>query len=94
MIFVFDVFSRRRRIKVLSSRRFNIEKTSNHVHEFPVVCPEEQSQLNQEGKSPGDLPRERPHMEFIWDELLSDWLLFVCREGSWFRLNPSDGFGQ
>lgn len=27
-------------------------------------------------------------MEFIWDQLLSDWLLFVCREGLWIRLDP------
>lgn len=77
------VCPRRLRTKVLSSRRLNIAKTSNHAHGFRVVWPEEQSQLNQEGKSPSDFPRERPDMEVKWDELLSDWLLFVCREGSW-----------
>lgn len=70
-----------------------LKKTSNHVHGFSLVWPEEQSQLNQERRSPGDLPRENEHpdtrQEFIWDELLSDWPLFGCREGSLLRLDPS-----
>lgn len=32
---------------------FILKKSSSRVHGYPVVWPEEQSQLDQEGKSPG-----------------------------------------
>lgn len=46
-----------------SSRRFNTEKTSNREHGFPVVWPGEQSQLNHDGKPPGDIPSENEDLE-------------------------------
>lgn len=36
--------------------------------------------------------RSWPHLDFPCHKLQSDWLLFVCREGSWFRLDPSGRF--
>lgn len=39
----------------LSEKELHIEKkTSNRVRGFSIVWPEEQSQLDQEGKSPGE----------------------------------------
>lgn len=51
---------------MLSSQRFHIEKNT-------IMYMDGMS--DQEGESPGDLPRKNkdPHMEFMLDEVLSDW---------------------
>lgn len=80
------VCPRRRRTIVLSSRGFNIEKPSKDAHGFPVVLAVSVEPRRKVSRWEW---RSWSQMELIWDQLLSDWLLFVRREGSWFGLSPS-----
>lgn len=73
----------------LSEKELHIEKKQAIVYVDSPLSGQRSSPSWTKKEILQERKNKDPHTEFMWAEVLSDWRLFICREGLWFRPNNS-----